>query len=189
MDGDSFLISDITNFASWSLPQIKLRRPGQWQQSTVLFMIGTGIPYAIGAKVAFPDSRVVLLTGDGSFGFYATEFDTAVRHNLPIVVIVGNNAGWGIEQKFQEALYGKERMVATSLLPTRYDKVVEALGGHGEHVERPDELGPALERAFASGKPACINVMVDDSTSPMMQGAVANMVAAAQKSAAAAGAR
>lgn len=174
------LVTEATLFASWSQGYLKVRRPGQWQQSTTLFMIGTGVPYAIGTKVASPESNVLLLSGDGSFGFYPMEFDTAVRHNLPFVAVVGNDAGWGIEQKFQAARFGKDRMIATKLLPSRYDKLVEALGGHGEYVQKPEELGPALQRAFASGKPACVNVITESAVSPGMTQTVANMAAQRQ---------
>ena len=168
LDAESFLVTETSSFAWWSMEHLEQRRPGRWQHSTVLWMLGTGIPYALGAKAAFPESRVVLVSGDGSFGFYPMEFDTAVRHNLPIVAIVGADEAWGIEQKFQEARFGEGRLVATSLRPTRYDKMIEAMGGHGEHVEQPDELAPALERAFASGKPACINVVTETALPPSL---------------------
>ena len=99
--------------------------------------------------------------GDGSFGLNGFEFDTAVRFGLPIVSIVGNDAGWGQIRGPQIMMVGEERSIATALAPTRYDKVVEALGGYGEHVTEADGIGPALARAFASGKPACVNVDLD----------------------------
>ena len=100
----------------------------------------------------------MIIYGDGSFGLNGFEFDTAVRFNLPIVGIVGNDAAWGQMMRPQQSLYG--RTVATELNYTRYDKVVEAMGGHGEFVEQPDDIIPALERAFASGKPALVNVIL-----------------------------
>ena len=104
--------------------------------------------------------------GDGTFGFHGLELDTAVRFRLPIVAIVGNDAGWAAERHRQRQVYGEDRLVASDLLPTRYDRVAEALGCHAEHVERPDQLRPALERAFNSGKPACINVAIASIPSP-----------------------
>ena len=113
------------------------------------------MPFALAAQHSFPDRRVLIIYGDGAFGLNGFEYDTAVRFGLPIVGIVGNDAAWG-----QVGIYGADRKVAVDLAPTRYDLVVEALGGHGEYCERPDEIRPALERAFASGKPALVNVMI-----------------------------
>jgi acetolactate synthase-1/2/3 large subunit len=102
----------------------------------------------------------VIVYGDGSFGLNGFEYDTAVRHGLPIIGVVGNDAAWGQMMRPQGAMYGWDRLTATLLEPTRYDKVVEALGGHGEFVERPEDLRPALERAADSGKPALVNVVI-----------------------------
>src|SRR5207244_2755384 len=110
---------------------------------------------ALGAKLARPELPVIATLGDGTFGFHALEFDTAVRHGIPIVAVVGNDARWNAEHQLQVQHYGAARAVGCALLPTRYDRVVEALGGHGERVERADELTPALERATRSGRPAC----------------------------------
>src|SRR5581483_2930422 len=120
--------------------------------------LGPAIPLAMAAALARPGARSIACIGDGTFGFHGMELDTAVRHRLPIVVVVGNDAGWATERHRQREVYGPDRVVAADLLPTRYDQVAAALGAHGEYVERPDELAPALERAFASGGPACINV-------------------------------
>jgi acetolactate synthase-1/2/3 large subunit len=103
---------------------------------------------------------VVIVYGDGSFGLNGFEYDTAVRFGLPIIGIVGNDGAWGQMLRPQGAVYGWDRLEATLLGYTRYDKVVEAFGGHGEYVERPEELRPALERAAASGKPALVNVII-----------------------------
>ena len=120
------------------------------------------MPFAIAAKVALPDQDVVVLFGDGAFGLNGFEFDTAVRFKLPVVSVVGNNAAWNQIRCGQIALYGKERGdIGNLLAATRYDRVVEAFGGHGEHVSDPAEIRPALERARQSGKPACINVPID----------------------------
>jgi acetolactate synthase-1/2/3 large subunit len=114
------------------------------------------------AKLAHPERQVCLLLGDGAFGFAGLEFDTMVRHGIPVVGVMGNNGIWGLEKHPMEFLYGYS--VAADLQPgLRYDRVVEALGGHGELVSTPDELRPALERAFASGKPALVNVLTDPS--------------------------
>jgi acetolactate synthase-1/2/3 large subunit len=107
--------------------------------------------------------------GDGTFGFHMAEFDTAVRHDLPFVAVVGNDATWNAEYQIQLRSYGEARAHGCELLPSRYDKVVEALGGHGEFVERIDELTPALERALASGKPACVNVMIERVAAPVIR--------------------
>jgi len=116
------------------------------------------MPFAIAAQLSHPDRRVMIIYGDGSFGFNGFEFDTAVRFGLPIVGVVGNDAAWGQMMRPQAMIYGADRLVATQLSATRYDLVVEALGGHGEHVKEPDDIGPAIERAFASGRPALVNV-------------------------------
>jgi acetolactate synthase-1/2/3 large subunit len=128
--------------------------------------LGPGIPLAAAATLARPDARSVAFVGDGTFGFHAMELDTAVRHNLPYVVIVGNDAGWATERHRQREVYGPDRLVAADLLPTRYDRLAEIMGAHGEHVERPEQLAPALERAFASGKPACVNVDIASIRAP-----------------------
>ena len=128
--------------------------------------LGPGIPLAFAATLARPDARSVAFVGDGTFGFHAMELDTAVRHTLPAVVIVGNDAGWATERHRQREVYGPDRLVAADLLPTRYDKVAADLGAHGEFVERPEQLRPALERAFASGKPACVNVNIASIRAP-----------------------
>jgi acetolactate synthase-1/2/3 large subunit len=128
--------------------------------------LGPGIPLALAATLAKPSARSVAFVGDGTFGFHAMELDTAVRHNLPAVVVVGNDAGWATERHRQREVYGPDRLVAADLLPTRYDRVAQELGAHGEFVERPEQLAPALERAFASGKPACVNVNVASIRAP-----------------------
>jgi len=147
------------------------RRPRRWWYVPTLGMLGSALPTALAAKLAYPDARVVALTGDGAFGFNAMELDTAVRHRLPVVGVLGNDAAWGIDRQIQLGLYG--RPVATDLLGSRYDLVAQGLGGHGEYVERPEDLAPALERAFASGKPALVNVAVQRAISPRAEAAIA----------------
>jgi acetolactate synthase-1/2/3 large subunit len=163
-DGDSVAVDggEFGQWARWST--------GADRFTTVLNGklggIGPAIPFAIGAKIARPDHRAVAFLGDGTFGFHGLELDTAVRFSLPLVAIVGNDAGWAAERHRQRQEYGHDRIVASDLLPTRYDRVAEALGCHAEHVERPDELRPALERAFNSGRPACVNVAIASVPSP-----------------------
>jgi len=128
--------------------------------------IGSAIPMALGAKAAHPDKLVIAALGDGTFGFHAFELDTAVRHGLPIVTVVGNDARWNAEHQLQLQHYGAERTVGCELRPTRYDQVAAALGAHAEHVEYPGDLDTALERAVASGRPAVINVMIDGVPAP-----------------------
>ena len=141
---------------------IQPRQPGQWLDPGPLGTLGVGMPFAIAAKIALPHKEPFILFGDGAFGLNGFEFDTAVRFKLPMVSVVGNNAAWNQIRYGQIARYGQARGdVANLLAPTRYDRIVEALGGHGEHVTEPKDIRPALERARASGQPACVNVMID----------------------------
>ena len=158
---------DFCHFGKLHLPA----RPRNWWSLPDLGMLGSGLPTAIAAKVSRPGARVFLLTGDGSFGFNGMEFDTAVRHGLEIVTVLGNDSAWGIDRQIQLAAYG--RAVATDLRPSRYDLVAQGLGGHGELVREPDELAPALERALASGKPALVNVQTRRVSSPRGERAIA----------------
>ena len=123
--------------------------------------LGTGIPFAIGAKAARPDKTVVVINGDGSFGFNAMEFDTAARHNLPIICVINNDQAWGMIKHGQEICYGNERVTGSELGVVHYEGMVAALGGHGEFVEREADVIPAMERALVSEKPACVNVLTD----------------------------
>ena len=128
--------------------------------------IGGGIGYAIGAKANRPVSTVVLVMGDGTAGFHLSEFDTAVRYNLPFVAIIGNDARWNAEYQIQMRDFGEDRMIGCELAPARYDLAVEGLGGHGEYVTSLEQLPDALERALASGLPACINVEIEGLAAP-----------------------
>jgi len=133
----------------------------------LLGCLGTGIPFAIAAKLAHSDKPVVVLNGDGSFGFNAMEFDTAVRHNIPIICVVNNDCAWGMIKHSQEMSIGKDRCTCGELGMRHYEKMVEGLGGYGELVTKDEEIVPALKRALDSGKPACLNVITDPSvTSP-----------------------
>jgi acetolactate synthase-1/2/3 large subunit len=135
--------------------------------SGLLGCLGTGIPFALSAKLANPDKAVILLQGDGSFGFNGLEFDTAIRHHIPIICIINNDCAWGMIKHSQEMSIGKDRCTCTELGMRHYEKVVEGLGGYGEFVTRDEDIIPAIQRAIDSGKPACINVVTDPSvTSP-----------------------
>ncbi len=160
LDRDTVVIGDGGDFVSYAGRVIETYEPGCWMDPGPFGCLGSGPGYALAAKLANPDRQVCLLMGDGAFGFGGMEFDTLVRHGVPVVAVMGNNGIWGLEKHPMEFLYGYS--VAAELQPEcRYDQVVEALGGHGELVERPDELRPALERAFASGRPALVNVLTD----------------------------
>jgi acetolactate synthase-1/2/3 large subunit len=137
-------------------------RPGsQLSNASILGSLGPGLPFAIGAKTAAPDEPVICVTGDGAFGIGAMEIDTAVRLDLPFICVIGNDQQWGMIERSQSSLFGEDRLVAAKLGDRPYEKMVEALGGYGERVEDPEEIRPALERARDSGKPACLNVMLD----------------------------
>ena len=157
-DDSMIVIGDGGDIVAQSSKVLKVPPQGTWMDPGPLGTLGVGMPFALAAQLANPDQRVLIIYGDGSFGLNGFEFDTAVRFGLPIVGIVGNDAAWGQMMRPQAMIYGADRVVATELNYTRYDQVVEALGGHGEHVTEPDQIGPALERAFASGKPALVNV-------------------------------
>jgi acetolactate synthase-1/2/3 large subunit len=161
VDEDCIVIGDGGDIVSAAAKVIDITLPGQWLDPGPLGCLGVGAPFAIAAQHLYPDKRVLIINGDGSFGLNGFEFDTAVRFGLPIVSIVGNDAGWGQIRTAQVNMMGEERAIATSLAPTQYNKIVEALGGYGENITDPDEIIPALNRAFDSGLPACINVPID----------------------------
>ncbi|MCC6490420.1 MAG: hypothetical protein IT364_23245 [Candidatus Hydrogenedentes bacterium] len=155
---DLIVIGDGGDIVAEAAKVVPIPKNGAWMDPGPLGTLGVGMPFAIAAQVAHPGKRVLIIYGDGSFGLNGFEYDTAVRFGLPIVGIVGNDAAWGQMLRPQLAFY--QRPAATLLQHTRYDKVVEALGGHGEFVEQPQDIRPALQRAFASGKPACVNVIM-----------------------------
>jgi acetolactate synthase I/II/III large subunit len=162
LDRDAIVIGDGGDFVSYAGRVIDSYGPGCWLDPGPFGCLGTGPGYALAAKLAHPERQVVLLLGDGAFGFAGMEFDTLVRHGVNVVGVMGNNGIWALEKHPMEFLYGYS--VAADLRPaTRYDQMVEALGGHGELVERPADVGPALERAFGAGKPALVNVLTDPS--------------------------
>jgi len=157
---EMIVIGDGGDIVAQASKVIRVPRNGAWMDPGPLGTLGVGMPFALAAQKAHPDKRVLIVYGDGSFGLNGFEYDTAVRFGLPIVGVVGNDAAWGQMMRPQGMLYGKDRLVAVELNPTRYDKVVEALGGHGEYVVDPEEIRPALQRAFDSGLPALVNVEI-----------------------------
>ena len=167
---DDFLVFDGGDFCHFGRAFLPALKQKSWWYLPPLGMLGVGLPTALAAKLAYPGRRVILFTGDGSFGFNGMEFDTAVRHNLPIVAIMGNDAAWGIDRQIQLGIYGKP--VATDLLPARYEQVVIGLGGYGEYVESPEDLPSAIERALGAGRPALLNVQVQRAISPRAEAAI-----------------
>jgi acetolactate synthase-1/2/3 large subunit len=160
LDRDAIVIGDGGDFVSYAGKMIESFEPGCWLDPGPFGCLGTGAGYALAAKLAHPERQVVLMLGDGAFGFSGMEYDTLVRHGVNVVGVMGNNGIWALEKHPMEFLYGYS--VAAELTPgTRYDQVVEALGGYGELVERPQDVGPALERAFSAGRPALVNVLTD----------------------------
>jgi acetolactate synthase-1/2/3 large subunit len=127
------------------------------------------LSFALAARMLEPKAPVFAVLGDGTIGFHISEFETAVRRGLPFVAVLGNDARWNAESEIQRRDYGANRMHGCELMPSRYDQVVAALGGHGEHVTRAAELGPAIERALQSGKPACVNVMIESTAAPAIR--------------------
>jgi len=160
LDRDAIVIGDGGDFVSYAGRVVDSYAPGCWLDPGPFGCLGSGPGYALAAKLAHPGRQVVLLLGDGAFGFSGLEFDTLARHGVNVVGVMGNNGIWGLEKHPMEFLYGYS--VAAELRPeTRYDQVVEALGGHGELVREPDALRPALERALGAGRPALVNVLTD----------------------------
>ncbi len=160
LDDDAVVIGDGGDFVSYAGKCIEPGRPGGWLDPGPYGCLGTGLGYAIAARIARPSDQVVLLLGDGAAGFSLMDADTLVRHGLPVVMVCGNNGIWGLEKHPMRAIYGYD--VVADLQPQcRYDEVVSALGGAGEMVTRPDDIGPALRRAFESGVPYLVNVITD----------------------------
>jgi acetolactate synthase-1/2/3 large subunit len=160
LDHDAVVVCDGGDFVSYAGKYVESYRPGCWLDPGPYGCLGTGLGYSIAARLARPDSQVVLLLGDGAAGFSLMDVDTLVRHRLPVVMVCGNNGIWGLEKHPMNFLYGYD--VAADLQPgCRYDQVVAALGGHGELVTDVDEVGPALDRAFEAGVPAMVNIVTD----------------------------
>ena len=171
LDDDTVIIMDGGDYVQWGRAFLKARRPGRFMRLGPLSHLGAGIPYGMAAKAAYPESKVLVFIGDGAFGFYAMEYDTCIRHNLPITTVMGNDSTWGIDRTFQLAYYN--RAVGTDLRTIRYDKMVDAIGGYTEYVEAANEVGPAVGRALASGQPSLVNVTVRSGASPLAEAMIA----------------
>jgi acetolactate synthase-1/2/3 large subunit len=162
LDRDAIVVGDGGDFVSYAGRVVDSYEPGCWLDPGPYGCLGSGIGYALAAKLARPERQVVLLLGDGAFGFSGMDVDTLARHGVAVVAVVGNNGIWALEKHPMEALYGYS-VAAELRAGTRYDLIAEALGCHGELVGRPEGLRPALERALAAGKPALVNVLTDPS--------------------------
>jgi acetolactate synthase-1/2/3 large subunit len=161
---DTTIVCDGGDIVGTAAKVVDVWRPGHWMDPGPLGTLGVGPAFAMAAKLARPSEPVFIIYGDGSFGLNGMEFEAAARQDIPIVGIVGNDAAWTQIRRGQAQLFGPERTPATSLAFTRYDRMVEALGGHGEYVESPDEIYPAIQRALDSGKPALVNVRIGSSS-------------------------
>ncbi len=161
IDDDTIIIGDGGDCVALAARVIGLSRPGQWLDPGPLGCLGVGAPFAVAAKKLYPDRKVLVLSGDGSFGLNGFDLETCVRFNLPVTVVVANDAAWGQIRGPQIMIFGAERAPATKLAPTRYDKIVEGMGGRGYHVEDPAELTATIRAALASGQVSCVNVPID----------------------------
>ena len=157
---DAVVIGDGGDFVSFAGKYVEPKRPGGWLDPGPYGCLGAGLGASIAARLARPSSQVVLLLGDGAAGFSLMDVDTLVRHNLPVVMVMGNNSAWGLEKGPMQMIYGYD-VAADLAQATRYDEVVRALGGAGETVTDPKEIGPAMDRAFAAGAPYLVNVITD----------------------------
>jgi len=165
-DPDTVLICDGGEFSQWGQSMLPVRRR---LVNGVTGSIGSALSFALAARMVEPKAPVFAVLGDGTIGFHISEFETAVRRGLPFVAVLGNDARWNAESEIQRRDYGPNRMHGCELLPARYDLVAAAFGGHGEHVERAEDLAGAIERALASGKPSCINVMIESIAAPAIR--------------------
>ena len=157
---DAVTIGDGGDFVSYAGKYLEPTQPGTWLDPGPYGCLGTGMGYAMGARVTYPDRQICVLLGDGAAGFSLMDVESLARQKLPVVIVVGNNGIWGLEKHPMQAMYGYD--VAADLQPgLRYDRVVEALGGAGELVTKPGEIGPALKRAFEAGVPYLVNVLTD----------------------------
>lgn len=162
VDRDTIVIGDGGDIVAHTAGSVRVDRPGHWMDPGPFGCLGVGAPFAMAARVVHPDARVLVVHGDGAFGFNGMEYESAARQGLPFVGIVGNDGAWGEMKAFHERAYGAEGMVAQDLAPgIAYERMVEALGGQGERVERPEDIGPALDRALEAGVPALVNVLID----------------------------
>lgn len=172
---DDIVVADGGDTSIWMGMTRTIRRGGTYLDSGLYGCLGVGIPFANAAKLKNPGKRVLLITGDGSVGFNFMEFQTAIRHNIPVVTVIGNDTLWGMIAHSQQLRLGHAIREGTEIGEVRYEKLVEALGGFGAYVEKPEDIRPALEAAFASGKTACVNVMVDPSVISPGSVALANL--------------
>jgi acetolactate synthase-1/2/3 large subunit len=165
LDGhpDSILVSDGGEIGQWA--QACLRAPNRILNG-VAGSIGAGLPFALAARVAKPNVPIIAVMGDGTFGFHSAEIDTAVRYGLDFVLLIGNDARWNAEYQIQLKDYGKDRTIGCELLPSSYEKVCQAFGGHGELVTNSDEMLPAVKRAIASKLPSCLNILIESLAAP-----------------------
>jgi acetolactate synthase-1/2/3 large subunit len=161
MDPRAVVTIDGGEISAWCEPHNRVSAPGQYLTTGYLGTLGVGQGFALAAAIAYPARPVFALTGDGAVGFNIQEFDTMVRHKLPVVTVVMNNACWGISKSAQDLMFGAARRSTVMLRDTDYDAVAVAFGGHGERVERYEDIGPAIDRAVASGLPSCINIITD----------------------------
>ncbi len=166
LDSETVICTDGGDICIWGNLALPAKGPGLFisQASSIFGCLGVGVPYALAAKLANPDKRVIVLTGDGSFGLTMMEFDTALRHDIPFVAVIANDSCWGNIHRPMKARKGQT--FGCELESRRYDKLVEDLGGYGELVEKPEDIGPAIQRAIDSGLPACVNVITDPEIGP-----------------------
>jgi acetolactate synthase I/II/III large subunit len=165
-DPNAILVCDGGEYAQWAQSMLPVRRR---LINGVAGAIGSSLSFALAARLIDAKAPVFAILGDGTIGFHISEFETAVRRALPFVAILGNDARWNAESEIQRREYGPNRMHGCELLPVRYDQVVTALGGHSEYVDRAADLAAAIERALASGKPACVNVMIESTAAPILR--------------------
>jgi len=161
VDDDTIVIGDGGDIVAITAKVLEPRQPGHWLDPGPLGCLGVGAPFALAAKKLHPGKKVLVVSGDGSFGLNGFDFESCVRLGLPVTVVVGNDAAWGQIRGPQVMTFGPGRAPATSLRPTRYDRVVEALGGRGEHIDDPAALAPAIRAALASEAVTCIDVSID----------------------------
>ncbi|MBZ5728627.1 MAG: thiamine pyrophosphate-binding protein [Acidobacteriia bacterium] len=161
------------DFAHWGRASLPALTAGGWLRLGPLGTIGSSLPNGLALQLAHPGRPVVVITGDGALGFYIAEMDSAVRHRLPIILIVGNDAGWGLERELQSFATGGGATVACELQPARYDVIMKGFGGEGDNIERLDQVRPAVARALASGVPYCLNVKIRGARSPFTEWQIA----------------
>jgi acetolactate synthase-1/2/3 large subunit len=166
------IVLDAGDFVQWCRSVLPANGPGRWLRVGPMSTCGAGTPLALGLKKARPDDVVVLIVGDGSFGYHLAEIEAARRQGLPFVVVLGNNDAWGLECHLQRGLYGDDYVVASELSSVRYDQVVTALGGYGERVTTLEEIPAAFERAVASGLPACLDIPIGWAPSPLTRAVI-----------------